>query len=650
MGISSIFIHPDDPVVRPRSAPGVAFSARPSPGASMTASAFPRWLIAAGAALSLAACGGGGDGPAATPAPTAAATGGTQFATGAITGFGSVFVEGVRYDDSRATIRFEDDSAAPRLAAVSALRLGMQVEVLADDSDRAASVTVSSEVRGRITALASDGFTAAGQVVKVSADPANPTVFDGVAGLAGLALNDVVEVHGRRDAAGAIVASRIERKDAGTFTAIRVAGTVAGLDATARTFTVGGLTVRHEPTTRLLPAGAVLADGQRVAVWSDAAIVGNTLLARSIVVRRHDPGVGDSARVGGFVRKLDFAARTFEIDGIPVDAAGARYEKGSASDLANGRKVRVRGRFVEGRLTATEVRFVKDRGDANVELTGVVTDFAGAGSFKVRGVPIDASGAGIAFRNGSTANLANGVLIKVEGDVDGSVVRPRELTFVTSADGRGRWLLGEVAGYNSGSGAFRLMGLDARLSDRTTFRNGDGTPAVRAEFGDGDRVQVRGAFAAGVFDVAEVVFRPGAQVVVDTIEGGVYEVDITAGTFRLNGTLVRIGPTTVFEGTGGMLRNGMTVEVHVTVVGGQLVASKIEARSPEGFDGERVKGFISEFVSPADFRVAGQRVDASTAGYDPSTLDASQLAEGRYVEITGSMVAGVVKATKVAFE
>jgi hypothetical protein len=615
----------------------------------MTASPPTRWLIAAGTALTLAACGGSGNDDSGTPGTAATATG-TQLVTGSITGFGSVIVEGVRYDDRSATIRIEDDAAAPRLASVSALRLGMQVEVLADDANRAASVTISSEVRGRITSLATDGFTVAGQVVRSSTDPASATVFDGVAGLAGLATNDVVEVHGRRDAAGVIVASRIERKDGSSLAAIRIAGTLAGLDATARTFTVGGLTVRHEPTTRVLPAGTVLADGQRVAVWSDAPITGNTLLARSIVVRKHTAGNGDSARIGGYVRNLDFAARTFEVDGVRIDASDARFDKGTASDLANGRKVRVRGSFEAGRLEATDVRFVKDRDDAKVELTGVITDFAGAGSFRVRGVPIDASGTGIEFNNGSSANLANGVLVKIEGDVNGSVVLPRELTFVTSADGRGRWLLGEVSGYDGGSGAFRLMGLDARLSERTTFRNGDGTPAGRADFGDGDRVQVRGAFASGVFDVAEVVFRPGVQVVVDTIGGSVYEVDLTAGTFRLNGTLVRIGPTTVFEGTGGVLRNGMTVEVYVAVVGGQLVASKVEAKTAEGFDGERVKGFISDFVSPADFRVAGQRVDASAARYDPSTLDASRLADGRYVEITGSLQAGVVKATKVEFE
>jgi hypothetical protein len=622
-----------------------------SSGAPMHRPSPARWLLAAGTALTLAACGGGGDSSSTgTGTPAAATTGGSQLASGAITGFGSVIVEGVRFDDSAAVIRIEDDAASPRSASVSALRLGMQVEVRADDSGRASAVTVSSEVYGRITALASDGFTVAGQTVKVSADPANPTVFEGVSGLSGLATNDFVEVHGKRDAANAIVASRIERKDPSSLAAIRVAGTVAALDATARTFTVGGLTVRYDATTRLLPAGAGLADGLRVAVWSDTAIVGNTLTAKSVVVKRHNLVANDLARVGGLVRSLDFAARRFKVDGVDVDASAAAFEKGTANDLATGRKVRVRGSFADGTLRASEVRFVKDQGDAKVELTGVVTDFAGAGSFKVRGVPIDASRAGIEFRNGSAANLANGVLVRIEADVSGNVVQPREVEFVTTADGQSRWLFGEVSGYDAGSGAFRLMGLDARLASSATLRNGDGTPATRADFGNADRVQVRGAFESGVFVVTEAVFRPGLQAVIDDVEGIAYEVDLAAGVFRLNGTVVRVGPATVFEVSRENLRNGVEVEVYGTVVGGQLVATRVEIKAAQGGDAARVKGMVTDFVSPASFRVAGQHVDAGAARFEPSGASAASIANGRFVEVEGPVVAGVLKAVKVELE
>lgn len=599
------------------------------------------------AAALLAACGGGTSPSPAAPASSAATSGsGTQVAAGTITGFGSVIVDGVRYDDSGATVTAGDDDASPGSLSLSALRLGMRVEIKADDDGRASAVTVSSEVLGRIASVSPTGFTVAGQEVRVSADPAAPTVFEGVAGLAGLAVNDFVEVHGTRDAAGAVLASRVERKDASAAVAIRVVGTVAGLDASAKTFRLGGLTVRWDATTRLRPTGISPADGQRVAVWSDVAIgTGDTLLAKSIVVRRSGLANNDAARVGGLVSALDFGAKRFRVDGVDVDASAASFSKGAATDLADGRRVRVRGTFVSGVLEAAEVRFVKDQGDAAVELTGVVTDFA-LQQFKVRGVPVDVSGTGIEYRGGTVANLGDGVLVKIEGEVVGSAVKPRSVEFVTSADTRSRWLFGEVGRYDATAGTFGLMGLDATLASGATFRNADGGTATRADFGNGDRVQVRGAFAAGVFVVGEVVFRPGVSLVVDGVEGSAYDVDLAAGTFRLNGTLVRIGATTVFTTSREALLNGVKVEVEGTVGGGELVATKVEIKT-QGGDGARVRGPLTDFVSSADFRVAGQRVDASAAVLEPTGATLSAASEGRSVDAEGSMVAGVLRASKL---
>ena len=66
--------------------------------------------FAAAAAL-LAGCGGGGDaGTAPFGTGTAAAT--SSYAAGAISGFGSVIVNGVRFDNSKAKVS-DDDIHAP---------------------------------------------------------------------------------------------------------------------------------------------------------------------------------------------------------------------------------------------------------------------------------------------------------------------------------------------------------------------------------------------------------------------------------------------------------------------------------------------------------------------------------------------------------
>lgn len=612
-----------------------------------------RRLSAVGLSVALAACGGGSE-PSATGAPgagapTSSVPAAAQGASGTITGFGSVIVDGVTYEDADAVVKVETDPSQPASATTADLKLGMQVEVTADAGGRASAVTVVSSVLGRVTARSPDGFTVAGQTVKVSTDEAAPTVWDGVAGLAELAINDFVEVHGRRDADGAILATRVERKDPSSAVAVRVTGAVANLDTGARTFTVGGLLVRWSDATRVAPAGVALANGQAVAVWSNQAVSGGALDARAIVVRRAPWNGGDALRVGGLVRELDFAARTFRLDTMRVDASAATFEKGTASDLANGRKVRVRGAFVDGTLKATELRYVRDQGDALVELTGTVTDYAGPSGFKVRGVPVDASGSAVSFVNGTAANLGNGVLVRIQGAVDGNVVRPTTVEFVGTADGQARWLVGAVSGYDAASGRFRLMSLDARLTSSTTFRNADGSAATRTDFGDGDVVQARGTLISGVFQVAEVVFRNGPTVVVDGVEGSAYEVDATAGRFRVNGTLVQVGPSTSIEGSLTNLRNGARVEVYGTVVGGVLVASKLEIRGPDGGEAARLRGTITGFVSASDFRVAGQKVDASAASYLPAGTGAGDLANGRIVEVQGPVTDGTVRAVRVVF-
>ena len=85
-----------------------------------------RGLLAAALSglLLITACGGGGgDGATASDTPPTATA--AAFTQGTITGFGSVIVNGVRFDDSGCTVT--DDSGTAQ--ALSALRLGMRVEI-----------------------------------------------------------------------------------------------------------------------------------------------------------------------------------------------------------------------------------------------------------------------------------------------------------------------------------------------------------------------------------------------------------------------------------------------------------------------------------------------------------------------------------------
>lgn len=609
---------------------------------------FTRWMAAATAiGMLLSACGGGGSGGSgSTAASTTTAT--KQVASGTVTGFGSVIVDGNRFDDSGASVSIEFDSSAPKSGALTEIKLGMQVEVQSDDGLRAGRISVSPEIVGRISSLAADGFVVLGQTVKISADVNNSTTFEGVASLAGLAVGDVVEVHGQRDASNNLVATRIERKSASSVAFVRVVGTVAGLNAGATSFTLGTLTVNVDASTKVLPTGTTLANGQRVAVYSTGA-TGNALTARSIVVRKTALQDGQTGKIGGLITGLDFAARTFNLGAFKIDASSATFGNGTAADLANGRPVRVQGTLNGGVVTATSVAFLKNKGDAKVELTGAITDFVSSASFKVRGVPVDASGAGIEFKNGDATNLADGVMVKIEGAVSNNVVTPTQVSFVQSQDGSVRAAAGLVTGYNAATGSFTLFNMTMKLLDTATFVNADGTTAAQADFANGRRVLVRGAFASGTFNVSAVTFIGAASAVVRT-EGVVYDLDATAGTFKVNGTAVSYGSGTSFDDSGsGTLANGALVEVEGTVSGATLVASRIQVKSLDSLTVAEAKGQVTEFASLASFRVAGQLVDASSAVFTRGS--AVNVVDGALVEVRGAVTSGgVLKATTIKID
>ena len=102
-------------------------------------------------------------------------SGGTgSFASGPITGFGSIVVGGVHFDESAA--RIENDDGTPRDRA--ALHLGTMVEVDSDeirgDAATASQVRITSALIGAVESVAADALVVNGLTVRIEAG----TVFD----------------------------------------------------------------------------------------------------------------------------------------------------------------------------------------------------------------------------------------------------------------------------------------------------------------------------------------------------------------------------------------------------------------------------------------------------------------------------------------
>lgn len=367
-------------------------------------------LRASAAALLLAACGGG------VETGGTGATGGS-YVEGPITGFGSIIVGGVRFDDSRAVVEDADGSGRSR----DDLRLGMRVEVeggvIVDDGSggRAATATrvrFASDLLGPVTNADANGLLIAvlGQAVRVTA----ATVVDGAPGGAGsLVAGDIVEVHGFIEPGALIdryVATRIERRSTAPA-AFRVRGLVRDLVASPPTLRVGAQGFDLSATG--VPAG--LANGQFVRMTVATAQVGGRWPVTAISTETRRVADRDEAEVEGLITSIDSITR-FAVNGVAVDASAATFVDGSAGILL-GARVKVRGRSEAGTLIAATVDLRSDDDAFNdgVDLRELITDLnTGTQTFRVRGITVF-YGNGPEFRNGSQADLADGRRVRVRG-------------------------------------------------------------------------------------------------------------------------------------------------------------------------------------------------------------------------------------------
>ena len=293
-----------------------------------------RGLLAAALSslLLVTACGGGG-GDASSASDTTPSTTTAAFTQGTITGFGSVIVNGVRFDDSSCTVT--DDSGTAQ--ALSALRLGMRVEIDSSAVDTATATARAHAVRfgGLVTGPVEAVDAAAGTltVLGQGVDVGSSTVFEDslTGGLAAVASGAVVEVHGLLDSAtGRIVATRIEAERSATSYKLR--GPVSALDTTAKTFRIGGATISYAAVTTV---PSTLADGVSLRVTLATTAVAGVWQAQSLGAKLRSTTTAAQAHVRGAITAFT-SATAFSVDGIPVDASSASFPDGSTG-LALGR-------------------------------------------------------------------------------------------------------------------------------------------------------------------------------------------------------------------------------------------------------------------------------------------------------------------------
>jgi hypothetical protein len=593
--------------------------------------------LAAAAAVFIAACGGGGgastDPPAAAGNPSAGAgtTPNVLNVTGTITGFGSVIVDGVKYDDSQAAVSVDQGASAPSSGSLSDLKLGMNVDAKITDG-KLTDVVVRARLEGPVASidLVGASFTVYGQTVKVTSAGATPTLFDGVTDLTGLAMGDRVEVHGTVDASKAITATRVERKPSNeTAPGIRIGGVITALDSSAKTFKFNDLTIDYSAAS-VLPSGKTPAEGQFAVAVGDAAPASGSFAAKSLRIVGGSDGEDFSigGRIGSFTSLSDFV-----VSGVRVDASSATLDGGTSADLVAGVAVGVEGKVNAGVLKATKLRILKTPVDVAASLKGQVSDFLGASSFKLRETPVDASAA--TFSGGTSDDLGNGAWVIVTGKARGDVFKADSVTFVNPPAAQPVKLSGEMRSWDATAKTFRLMGMSVRLGDTVELVGG-----TLADLANGERIEAYGTpDANGLVIATRVAFLGDLAPAKASVAGGRI-VGTTTGGFALPGINVTYNEQTALEGgVASDLANGVMVIAKGSVTRGgndtppSLAADWILVVTADP-NVPRIAGTIGSLNTIADFRIGEQRVDASAATVTGGS--AADVANGSVVIVTGT--------------
>lgn len=371
------------------------------------------WLAAALAVL--AGCGGVDSGGTGT---------GDQntLAVGPITGFGSIIVNAIRFDESGAQILDDDGRTRQR----DELRLGMRAEVVSSaivaqggfDTAVASSVRLRTEIGGPLEAidLAASRLTVLGQRVEFTSS----TVVEG--GLTSLQIGNVLWISGTLDrASGRYVATRIEPRSG--VASYKVRGVVSALDLAGITLDIGGLRIDWSGLALADPA-VLLAPGRLVLARLAVAPAGGARVALSIQADDLPQPDRESAEVEGRISAF-VSTRSFAIDGLPVDAGSASFVGGTAG-LVLGARVEVKGRIAGGVLVAQQVELEDDEDDdaEGIELEGVIdTVDSGLQRFVVRNTLVAWDGSTL-FDSSRPSDIAVGRRVSVRGrlSADGQVV------------------------------------------------------------------------------------------------------------------------------------------------------------------------------------------------------------------------------------
>lgn len=461
---------------------------------------FTAWLPAALAAAALAitaACGGsesdGGVGSGGTGVEPPSRTLGT------VNGFGSVFIDGVRYDDSQVPALREDE---PGHEVVADVQLGDSVEVDRTEAGVLTRLHVNATLTGVVSSIdaATGTLQVLGQSVYLNANPARGpvTLYSGYLGADKIREGDAIELHGlilRRPGSYIVQATRVQHL-AAVPKYLKASGLVS--EVQNGRFTLAGLQIDATAATTL-PAGGAVSNGKVASVMLPAASLvaqAGHLQAHATQVRIRTPGdMGAEVVMSGALSNLNTAKLHFCLGGYQVNFGGLSGGPGHPP-LVEGSYVRVRGRVLpDGNVQALEVTLRNGMNEPEAELKGNVSKYSyTAHTFDVRGVTVDASQARY---DGCKPSMDAGQYVWVTGALNATGVTAAQVVCYAEPNDATVTREGAVGAVDLAANCLVLTLADGRTvtvrwSSSTYFSS---RPADQLA---GHRVQVEGVISGGV--------------------------------------------------------------------------------------------------------------------------------------------------------
>ncbi len=285
--------------------------------------------------------------------------------SGVITGFGSIFVNGVEFETDSATFNVDGIPGTQADLAVG-MKVDVKGKINADGvTGTATHVDFDEELQGPVSGITPSGgqtrsFTVLGTAVIIDKDDTKFDDDNGTFSFDTIEDNDNVEISGFFDENDVLHATRIELEDDDfdDSSIVEVEGVIEGLGDNLFMIRLPNLVIEVvvSPTTELddLPNGLV--DGIKVEVKGTFDDTTNTLTATK--VEGEDDELEDSENEieieGIITRYVDDS--DFDVDGHPVDASADTVEREPSSlILVEGIHVEVEGIVSNGILIASEV-------------------------------------------------------------------------------------------------------------------------------------------------------------------------------------------------------------------------------------------------------------------------------------------------------